>query len=38
MAAGALIAVFDVDSTEPAAFGAEDEAGIGAILADSFGR
>src|ERR1700761_6099898 len=26
--AGELIAVFDVDSTEPAAFGPEDEAGI----------
>ena len=35
-AAGELIAVFDVDSTEPSAFTAEDEAGIGAILADAF--
>ena len=36
--AGDLIAVFDVDSTEPAAFGAEDEAGIAAILSDAFAR
>lgn len=35
-AAGTLIAVLDVDSTEPAAFGAEDEAGLAAILEDTF--
>jgi len=37
-AAGALIAVFDVDSTELAAFDAEDAAGIERIIAETFGR
>ena len=37
-AAGELIAVFDVDSAEPAAFGPDDAEGIGAILSDSFSR
>ena len=37
-AAGALIAVFDVDSTEPAAFGHADADGLAAILSDSFSR
>ncbi len=36
--AGALIAVFDVDSTELAAFDAIDAAGIERILAETFGR
>ncbi len=35
-AAGALIAVLDVDSTEPAAFDAADAEGLAAILADVF--
>lgn len=34
--AGALIAVLDVDSTEPAAFDAEDRAGLEAIVARVF--
>ena len=34
---GRLIAVFDVDSTEPAAFDAADQAGLEAILAAAFG-
>lgn len=34
---GALIAVLDVDSTEPAAFDETDRAGLEAILADAFG-
>ena len=33
---GELIAVFDVDSTEPAAFTQADAEGLAAILADSF--
>ena len=37
-AAGELIAVFDVDSTEPSAFDQADAEGIGLILSDSFGR
>ena len=37
-ASRALIAVFDVDSTEPAAFSDVDAQGLAAILADSFGR
>ena len=36
--AGALIAVFDVDSTELAAFDAVDAAGLERILAQTFGR
>lgn len=36
-ATGALIAVLDVDSTEAAAFGANDRAGLEAILARVFG-
>jgi GAF domain-containing protein len=36
--AGALIAVFDVDSTELAAFDAIDAAGLERILAQTFGR
>jgi L-methionine (R)-S-oxide reductase len=36
-AAGRLIAVLDVDSTEPAAFDAEDARGLGMILAQTFG-
>jgi L-methionine (R)-S-oxide reductase len=35
--AGKLIAVFDVDSTRPAAFDALDAAGLEAILKRSFG-
>ena len=35
-AAGALIAVFDVDSTEPAAFDATDSAGLETILKAAF--
>ncbi|MCC7268252.1 MAG: GAF domain-containing protein [Caulobacteraceae bacterium] len=35
-AAGALIAVFDVDSAEPAAFDETDRAGLEAILATAF--
>ena len=34
---GRLIAVFDVDSTEPAAFDAVDAGGLERILADTFG-
>jgi GAF domain-containing protein len=34
---GRLIAVFDVDSTEPAAFDAVDAEGLEQILADTFG-
>ncbi len=37
-AAGVLIAVFDVDAVEQAAFDAVDAAGLEAILAASFGR
>ena len=37
-AAGELVAVFDVDSAEPAAFGEADAAGLSAILADTFSR
>ncbi len=37
-AAGGLIAVFDVDSTAPAAFDEVDAAGIERILRDTFGR
>ena len=37
-AAGGLIAVFDVDAVEQAAFDAVDAAGLEAILAASFGR
>ncbi|MEM1066382.1 MAG: GAF domain-containing protein [Pseudomonadota bacterium] len=36
--AGQLIAVFDIDSDQPAAFTAEDEAGLGAILESVFAR
>jgi GAF domain-containing protein len=36
-AAGALIGVFDVDSTEPAAFDAIDAAGLERILRETFG-
>ncbi len=36
-AAGALIAVLDVDSTEPAAFGADDRTGLEAIVQRVFG-
>jgi L-methionine (R)-S-oxide reductase len=35
---GALIGVFDVDSTELAAFDAADAAGLERILAETFGR
>ena len=35
---GAVIAVLDIDSDRPAAFGAVDAAGLGAILAQTFGR
>ncbi len=35
---GALIGVFDVDSTEPAAFDEVDAAGIQRVLAETFGR
>ena len=35
---GALIGVFDVDSTEPAAFDEVDAAGIERILRETFGR
>ena len=35
---GALIGVFDVDSTELAAFDAVDAAGIERILSETFGR
>ena len=38
VAAGVLIAVFDVDAVEQAAFDAVDAAGLEAILAASFGR
>ena len=34
--AGALIAVFDVDSTEPASFDETDQAGLETILRDTF--
>lgn len=37
-AAGALIAVLDIDSDRPAAFGAQDAAGLSAILKGVFGR
>ncbi len=37
-AGGALIAVLDVDSTEPDAFGAEDAAGLERIVAEAFAR
>jgi GAF domain-containing protein len=37
-AQGGLIGVFDVDSTEPAAFSAADAEGLAVILADTFGR
>jgi GAF domain-containing protein len=36
-AAGALIGVFDVDSTEPAAFDETDAAGLERILRETFG-
>ena len=36
--AGALIAVLDIDSDRPAAFGPDDAAGLGAILEATFGR
>ncbi|WP_371055167.1 GAF domain-containing protein [Rhodosalinus sp. K401] len=36
--AGRLIAVLDIDSDRPTAFGPDDAAGIGAILAETFGR
>ncbi|WP_371038258.1 GAF domain-containing protein [Rhodosalinus sp. FB01] len=36
--AGRLIAVLDIDSDRPAAFGPDDAAGLGAILAETFGR
>ncbi|MEM9974365.1 MAG: GAF domain-containing protein [Pseudomonadota bacterium] len=36
--AGQLIAVFDIDSDQPAAFTAEDQAGLGAILESVFAR
>ncbi|WP_371061019.1 GAF domain-containing protein [Rhodosalinus sp. 5P4] len=36
--AGRLIAVLDIDSDRPAAFGLDDAAGLGAILAETFGR
>jgi GAF domain-containing protein len=36
--AGALIAVFDVDAAEPAAFDETDAAWLEKILADAFGR
>src|SRR5471032_2486438 len=35
---GALIGVFDVDATEPAAFDETDAAGIARILAETFAR
>ena len=35
---GALIAVFDIDSNQPAAFDEEDSAGLAAILASVFSR
>lgn len=37
-AAGALIAVLDIDSDQPAAFNAGDAAGLAAILTQVFGR
>lgn len=37
-AAGALIAVLDIDSDRPAAFTANDAAGLAAILGQVFGR
>ena len=37
-AKGRLIAVFDVDSTEPAAFDTTDAAGLERILSDTFAR
>lgn len=37
-ACGALIAVFDIDSDQPAAFTPEDAEGLGAILAAVFAR
>jgi GAF domain-containing protein len=36
--AGRLIAVLDIDSDRPAAFAEADAEGLGAILADTFGR
>ena len=36
--AGALIAVLDIDSDRPGAFGPADAAGLGAVLAQVFGR
>ncbi len=36
--AGRLLAVLDIDSDRPAAFGEEDSEGLGAILSDVFGR
>ncbi|REC58224.1 GAF domain-containing protein [Rhodosalinus sediminis] len=36
--AGRLIAVLDIDSDRPAAFAEVDAEGLGAILADTFGR
>jgi len=35
---GTLIAVFDIDSDRPGAFGPDDAAGLSAILAATFGR
>ncbi|TNC71817.1 GAF domain-containing protein [Rubellimicrobium roseum] len=37
-AAGDLIAVFDIDSDEPAAFDEQDARELAAILSDTFGR
>lgn len=37
-ASGDLIAVLDIDSDRPAAFGAQDADGLGAILKEVFGR
>lgn len=36
--AGDLIAVFDIDSDQPAAFTADDEAGLAKLLGDVFAR
>ncbi len=36
--AGRLVAVLDIDSDRPAAFGPDDAAGLGAILDETFGR
>ena len=37
-AAGTLIAVLDIDSDQPAAFDAHDQAGLSALLAQTFGQ